>query len=80
MCRADYGAERYEKVEIQRRVAEEFWALAEDRADLFHVIDGARAIEDVHQEIQGVAQRVMSSCIAGEQPLLQLWDQPLARE
>ena len=53
--RGDFGAERYERGDMQRRVADNFRALidgdARARPGLWHVLDARRSIEDLHAEI-----------------------------
>lgn len=46
----DFGAD------LQERMRAGFLALAEEFADRFHVIDGARDIEDVAQDVRAVAE------------------------
>jgi dTMP kinase len=48
--RGQYGEERYEKLEMQARVRDNFMALmAQDPR--WRVVDGVRPIEDVHRDI-----------------------------
>ena len=53
--RGDFGAERYERGDMQRRVADNFRQLidgdARARPGLWHVLDARRSIEDLHEEI-----------------------------
>ncbi|XP_071476866.1 thymidylate kinase-like [Diadema antillarum] len=54
--RGDYGSERYEKPEMQARVAENFKQLKESH---WKVINADQSVEDLHREIQHLALQVM---------------------
>ena len=69
-CRDGYGEERYEKVELQKRVAAEF---AHFSGSHFHMVNALRGIEDVHQDVCRVATSVLSQRDAGSLPLRELW-------
>ena len=76
-ARADYGAERYEKVEMQKRVAEEFRSLHDAT---FHVIDASGSVAEVHSRVRAVAEAVLARRDAGQLPLRQLWADALPGE
>lgn len=71
--RGAYGAERYEKVEMQSRVLNNFRVLREQEGDWL-VVDAKRTVEDIHAELFDVAQRVVESSAAS--PIRLLWTQP----
>eukprot|EP00892_Ulva_mutabilis_P006402 jgi/Ulvmu1/4133/UM019_0112.1 len=71
--RDGYGQERYEKLEMQQRVAEEFKHLQDAR---FHVIDASRTVDDVSSDVQAVADVVVRACQEDNPPLDKLWESP----
>ncbi|XP_062521689.1 thymidylate kinase-like [Corticium candelabrum] len=66
--RAEYGAERYEKVDFQRRVFECYEQLKEPD---WQVLDASLTIEDLHQQIKALTLKAMEEC--HNKPLQQLW-------
>jgi thymidylate kinase len=73
LFRQDYGSERYEKLEFQKKVASEFDALKDER---FHVVDASRSIEDVQADVQAAASGVLRRQQETREPLSLLWDSP----
>ncbi|KAL5973543.1 dTMP kinase [Asimina triloba] len=69
--RGGYGGERYEQLEFQRKVAEQYFTL---RDDTWKVIDACQPIEDVEQEIRELALECINTCQKGK-PLSLLWSQ-----
>jgi len=76
--RGDFGAERYEKVDFQLKVREQFQQLQDaDTAGgnsgvgvegiAWHVIDARGTIEDIHTQIAAIAEKTMRE--AGQRPL-----------
>ncbi|KAH9125386.1 hypothetical protein AeMF1_003989 [Aphanomyces euteiches] len=57
--RAEYGQERYEKREFQDRVRENFFRIMEH--EKWHVLDATRSIDELHQQIAGLAENVIAS-------------------
>lgn len=68
--RGAYGAERYEKVEMQARVLGNFITLREQEGD-WHVVDAKRTVQEIHDELADVAWRVIES--AASSPIRTLW-------
>jgi dTMP kinase len=73
--RGNFGEERYEKIDFQKKVREQFMLLkSEDEAAGaldWHVIDARQSIEDIHAQIVAIVDRVMAST-AGK-PIARLW-------
>lgn len=71
--RGDFGAERYEKEEFQKRVRENFLSLVDSN---WCVIDAARSIEEVEKDVQDAAKRAILSLSKGDGkpvPIRELW-------
>jgi dTMP kinase len=71
--RGDYGEERYEKVELQRRVGEQFEALrqAHSRPDSeWKVVRAAQGMDEVAAEIAAIADATIGA--VGDRPLATL--------
>lgn len=61
--RGDYGEERYEKVEFQRRVGVAFEELRRGRG--WHVVQAARTRDEVHADVAAVAEKAIAEVVAG---------------
>jgi dTMP kinase len=61
--RGNFGEERYEKIDFQKKVREKFRALEEqDTVDglvPWHVLDAAQSIEAIHAQIKVIAEETM---------------------
>lgn len=66
--RGSYGAERYEKLDMQRRVQQNYHAL---RDASWHVLDASQAPDAVHESIVEVVEREVAR-VAGTE-VLPLW-------
>jgi len=71
-ARGCYGGERYERREMQERVAREFEAMSSRVAD-WEVLDACRDIDAIHEDIKAIAARAVEACRQGR-PLRRLWD------
>ncbi|KAK3244080.1 hypothetical protein CYMTET_46295 [Cymbomonas tetramitiformis] len=60
--RGGYGEERYEKVDLQQKVASNFIALQDDT---WQMIDATRSIAEVQEEVQMHAKEVIKKCEGG---------------
>jgi dTMP kinase len=63
--RSNYGEERYEKREIQKKVLEQFGRLIEEdqtTSQRFTKVDGAQTIENVHSNVLQLVDRAMTAC------------------
>jgi dTMP kinase len=69
-ARGAFGAERYETLELQRRVAEHFEAL---RAPWWTLVDAGRSEAEVAAEVEAAAAAAVERAAAGV-PLGSLWD------
>lgn len=73
--RGNFGEERYEKIDFQKKVREQFMLLkTEDQASAavnWHVVNAAQSIEDVHSEIVGIVDGVLAQL--GDKPVGKLW-------
>lgn len=72
-CRDGYGQERYEVLELQQRVAQEFKQLEDGR---FAIIDASGSVEEVSKAVHAVAAAVLEKCQSENVPLGKLWDPP----
>ena len=66
--RAEFGTERYEKLDFQREVEQQFEAL---RDSDWHELDASRDIESLHTEILRTVKRVVRE--KSTTPLTALW-------
>lgn len=66
--RAEFGTERYEKLDFQREVEQQFEAL---RDSDWHELDASRDIESLHTEILRTVKRVVRE--NSSTPLTALW-------
>ena len=66
--RAEFGSERYEKLEIQHEAERQFEVL---RDSDWHELDASRDIESLHSEILRTAKEVITT--QGHVPLSTLW-------
>eukprot|EP01027_Heterolobosea_sp_BB2_P013374 GEZU01019291.1.p1 GENE.GEZU01019291.1~~GEZU01019291.1.p1 ORF type:complete len:103 (-),score=30.78 GEZU01019291.1:44-352(-) len=69
-ARGDYGNERFEKIEIQKKVLEQYNKL---RTTKWAVIDASKTREEIHEEIFKVTTKVIQEC--QNRPIGTLWDQ-----
>ncbi|XP_017049562.1 thymidylate kinase [Drosophila ficusphila] len=65
--RGQYGVERYEKVEFQRRIAEVFDRICDKEASYWHKLDASQSMEDLHTQIASITEQLLP--IASTQPL-----------
>lgn len=72
--RGAYGEERYEKVEFQRKVREQFMKLrAESENSVkWYVLDASKSKEELHSEILAIALKTIEA--AQWSPLNKLWN------
>jgi len=70
--RKGYGAERYEKLEIQRRVYSSYMHFSTQ--PYWHAIDGTKDIDSIAAEVCVKAEQVVSSVAASDAPVTTLWD------
>lgn len=75
--RGEFGAERYEKVEFQIKVREQFRHLQEADASnsgtSWHVIDARGSIADIHAQISAIVERTMED--VAQRPLGRMFPQ-----
>lgn len=71
--RRGFGHERYEVLELQQLVAQEFKQLEDGR---FAIIDASQAVDQVTKEVHAVAAAVVKRCHSENLPLGKLWDPP----
>lgn len=69
--RGGFGVERYETTAFQKKVLQRFQELRNDKSLNWKVIDASKTIEDLHSEIQSLAQEAMKE--AQHQPIGELW-------
>lgn len=73
--RGNFGEERYEKIDFQKKVREQFMLLkGEDQASKtvpWHVVNAAQSIDEVHSEIVGIVDGVLASL--DNKPVGKLW-------
>ena len=71
--RGQFGEERYEKIDFQVKVREQFMILKAGDADRLPwlTIDARKSIEEIHGEIRAISEKVVIEC--GEKPVLKLW-------
>ncbi|KAG6467201.1 hypothetical protein ZIOFF_074988 [Zingiber officinale] len=67
--RGGYGAERYEQLEFQKKVAETYHTLYDDS---WKIIDGCLPVEAVEEQLRELALGTVLSCQKGK-PLSKLW-------
>lgn len=72
-ARGDFGAERYEKTDFQKKVAENFRKIIknDETADLWKEINAAQEVEDVFRDIYEDTQKVVQSC--QDKSIKKLW-------
>mmetsp|Transcript_27950 Transcript_27950/g.90125 ORF Transcript_27950/g.90125 Transcript_27950/m.90125 type:complete len:218 (-) Transcript_27950:330-983(-) len=71
--RAGFGGERYEVDDIQRQVASNFKSL---QSDNWHVVDAARDVDQVKQDIDAIVNKVIEEHLSledGDDDLPTLW-------
>eukprot|EP00741_Cyanophora_paradoxa_P020429 tig00021254_g19719.t1 len=68
--RGDYGQERYERVDFQRKVQENFQRLMSG-AKNWQVLDGRGTIEEVHAKVLALAKEAVEE--SAHRPLARLW-------
>ncbi|KAL3679643.1 hypothetical protein R1sor_022599 [Riccia sorocarpa] len=67
--RGEYGLERYEEVDFQRRVATYYQAM---RDSTWQIVDANQSVEEVQEALREAAVSVIQSCKSGAE-LLRLW-------
>ncbi|KAL2649288.1 hypothetical protein R1flu_017416 [Riccia fluitans] len=67
--RGEYGLERYEKVDFQRRVATYYQAM---RDSTWQTVDANQSVDEVQEALREAAVSVIQSCKSGAE-LLRLW-------
>jgi len=74
--RGNFGEERYEKIDFQIKVREQFMALKDEDVGKipWFTLDASRSREEIHAEIVGIVQHVVES-VAGR-PVAPLWEEP----
>ena len=68
--RGAYGEERYEKLDFQRRVAQQFQLLTEP---WWTLVDAARGEDEVAKDVESTARAAVARAAGGE-PLQRLWN------
>eukprot|EP00241_Pyramimonas_parkeae_P010812 CAMPEP_0114248746 /NCGR_PEP_ID=MMETSP0058-20121206/13747_1 /TAXON_ID=36894 /ORGANISM="Pyramimonas parkeae, CCMP726" /LENGTH=228 /DNA_ID=CAMNT_0001362193 /DNA_START=79 /DNA_END=765 /DNA_ORIENTATION=+ len=63
--RGGFGEERYEKVDLQKKVAAQFEAM---KSDNWQIVDATQSMETVQKEVQTITKAVIEKCALG-QPL-----------
>lgn len=71
--RSNFGDERYENVDMQARVREEFARPQLHAGVEWCALDAAREIEDIGKEISAVVQRIAVEDRENHRPVCQLW-------
>lgn len=75
MQRGNFGEERYEKVDFQKKVRDQFMKLKEEDEVAgtlpWHVVDATQTIEQVQAQIATIVDGVMAS--VGDKPSAKLW-------
>ncbi len=66
--RGEFGAERYEKEDMQRKVLGNFLAMATDK---WRVLDASLSVEDLAKQVHAAALDVIKQ--AADRPIGQLW-------
>jgi dTMP kinase len=73
--RGNFGEERYERIDFQKKVREQFMQLkTEDEtsgAVDWHVVDARQSIEDIQRQIAAIVDGVVAS--VGAKPVKRLW-------
>ncbi|KAF6113531.1 deoxythymidylate kinase [Phyllostomus discolor] len=69
--RGQFGLERYENRDFQRRVLERFQQLIGDRTLNWKMVNASRSIEDVHKEIRMLSEEAIRA--TAQKPLEELW-------
>jgi dTMP kinase len=73
--RGNFGEERYERIDFQKKVREQFMQLkAEDESSGavdWHVVDARQSIEDIQRQIAAIVEGVVAS--VGANPVKRLW-------
>lgn len=71
--RGQFGEERYEKIDFQMKVREQFMNLkaADDGKLSWYTIDARNTIDEIHAEIKAIAEKTIEN--VGDKPVLKLW-------
>ena len=69
MDRGQWGGERYEKCDFQKKVAKAFECLKDPT---WIRVDGARSFDEVHTEICKIAEETLEKCQS--KPFSSLWE------
>lgn len=72
MERGQFGEERYEKEDFQRQVRAKFDELMNESTVQWQVINAARTIEEVEEDVRRHATAAVAAAVAGAQ-LKYLW-------
>ncbi|KPP77373.1 thymidylate kinase-like [Scleropages formosus] len=70
--RGKFGDERYERTDFQKTVLQRFEQLMKDPSVNWQVIDAARSIDELHQEILRHSEAAIEQ--AANQPVAELWN------
>jgi dTMP kinase len=73
MLRGEYGAERYEKEDFQRKVDANFKALQVNAEENWNIVDASKPIDELHSEITRIARQTVSRVEIERLPLGSLW-------
>ena len=75
MQRGNFGEERYEKIDFQKKVREQFMMLKNEDETAgtldWHVVDARQSIEEIHSQITAIVNNVVASI--EEKPVQKLW-------
>ena len=85
MQRGNFGEERYEKIDFQKKVREQFLALRDEDSGTgsgsgsgsgstvvpWHIINAQQSIEEVHKEITAIVDAAIAE--SGSKPISKLW-------
>ncbi|XP_069831417.1 thymidylate kinase [Dendropsophus ebraccatus] len=71
--RGDYGNERYETSDFQKKVQQRYAELMEDKSVNWKIVDAAQSMEDVHNAIKQLSEAIIME--ARDQPIGKLWVQ-----
>lgn len=71
--RGDFGNERYEKADFQRKVMTLFEEklMVADSEETWLTVDATRSIESIQAELRALAEQVIKE--SGEKPVKSLW-------
>ncbi|CAI5737574.1 unnamed protein product [Hyaloperonospora brassicae] len=61
-ARAEFGQERYERLDFQAKVRQNFYAIMERTTPKWHVVDATGTIDQVHDKVLVIAKEVIGTC------------------